>query len=599
MKRKLQPLLWFAPAIFVSLLIDSETAAIESSTATNHAIATNELPLAQIAQLQTPIPPTNEPEFPDAEPLPPLEDLLEDAPDSTTPDSEVPDSEFSFVIEEFEIDGNTAFDDEEIRSAVLQEYTGKPIGFGDLLEIEAAITKLYTDNGYINSGALIPPQQSEAGTLLITVIEGTIDDSQIAVDGRLSEEYIRDRLKRGTKTPFNINELQEALQLLQLDPLVETINAELSVGETRNEWELAVAIQQADAFNPSLFINNDRTPSVGSFQRGLEIRHDNIARGGETLSYAYRNTDGSNDYDFSLSIPFNALDGTVSFGYRFIDSDIIEPPFDSLRINSQTDEYDLTIRQPIVLTATANSTQELALGLEFSRQSNNTTIFDRELQDNVPFPLSRGADDEGETNVIALRFFQDWTRRTRSDVLAARSQFSVGLDALDATTATGRPDANFFAWRGQVQWVRLLDTESNTTVLLRSDMQFTPNDLVSLEQFTVGGSSSVRGYRQDSLLGDNGVIFSGELRFPFVRWDNNQSNLALIPFADFGTVWSDEAGPNQEEDTVVSVGLGLQLNLSDRLNARLDYGIPLVEVEDRDRTLQEEGIYFSLEYLPF
>jgi hemolysin activation/secretion protein len=559
--------------------------------------------LQPVTQIPLNIPRTTEPTVPEAEPLPPLDDLLENVPETPSPQAPTEDSEGNFTIDKFQLKGNTAFSDEEIQAQVLDKYQGKPISFSDLLKIETQITQLYTDNGYINSGAFVPPQETTEDTLIIQVVEGTIDDAQIKVNGRLSEEYIRSRLNRGVKAPFNINELQEALQLLQLNPLVKSINAELAVGASRNNWLLSVVVDQADAFEPSLFVNNSRTPSVGSFQRGIQLKHNNFAGGGEEIAFIYRNTDGSNDYDFDFTVPFNSLNGTLGLTYRYIDSDIIEPPFDALRINSQTDEYKLTIRQPIVLTATNNSTEELALGMEFARQANKTTFYDKTLQSQEPFPISRGADEEGdtkgETTVVALRFFQDWTRRTRSDVLAARSQFSVGLDALNSTTAVGRPDANFFAWRGQLQWVRLLDTESNTTILLRSDIQLSPDDLAALEQFSVGGTGSVRAYRQDSLLGDNGVILSGELRYPFWRWHDNRNSLAVVPFTDFGTVWSDKESANQEEDTVVSVGVGLQLDISDRLNARLDWGIPLVEVKDRDRTLQEDGIYFSVEYLPF
>lgn len=557
------------------------------------------LQLPEITQVPLTVPRTTEPTVPEAKPLPPLDELLENTPETTSPQTPTGDSQETFTIDRFQIEGNTAYSDEEIQAQVLKEYQGKPISFKDLLEIETKVTQLYTKNGYINSGAFVPPQKTAEGTLIVRVVEGKIDRSQVKINGRLSEEYVRSRLNRGIEAPFNINELQEALQLLQLNPLVKSINAELAVGASRNNWVLNVVVDQADAFDPSLFVNNSRTPSVGSFQRGIQLKHNNFAGGGEEIGFIYRNTDGSNDYDFDFTVPFNSLNGTFGLSYRFIDSDIIEPPFNSLRINSQTDEYKLTVRQPVILNANNYSTEELALGMEFARQANSTTIYNRETESNEPFLLSRGADENGKTTVIALRFFQDWTRRTRSDVLAARSQFSVGLDALNSTTAVGKADANFFAWRGQLQWVRLLDTESNTTILLRSDIQLSPHDLVALEQFSVGGTGSVRGYRQDSLLGDNGVILTGELRYPFWRWNDNQNSLALVPFTDFGTVWSDKEAPNQEEDTVISVGLGLQLNLSERLNARLDWGIPLVEVKDRDRTLQEDGIYFSLEYSPF
>jgi hemolysin activation/secretion protein len=277
-----------------------------------------------------------------------------------------------------------------------------------------------------------------------------------------------------------------------------------------------------------------------------------------------------------------------------VDSNIIEGNFEDVDIESQTDELELTLRQPILRRADGNSTQELALGLELSRQTNEVTLGDQ------PFPqLSPGADENGETKISAIRFFQDWTKRTRKDVLAARSQLSAGVDLFDATVNDDAPDGKFVSWRGQVQWLRQLKSSSNINLLLRSDIQLSTDDLVSLERFSLGGVDTVRGYRQDALLGDSGILTSAEVRIPFYRWSENQSSLSAVPFVDFGTTWSNSDDESQEKNTVASLGLGIRLDIFDTLNARLDYGIPLIEVKDNDDTLQEKGIYFSLEYLPF
>ncbi len=525
--------------------------------------------------------------------LPPIDDLLE-SPVNIPDSSPSEDDEAIFDVKEFNIEGNTAFEDSEIQN-LLVDYTNSKLSFADLLQIETIVTKLYTDNGYINSGAVIPAQNISDGVITIQVIEGRIEreDIQVKVNGRLSEDYVLARLKRGTKTPLNIKKLQEALQLLQLDPLIENLNAELSVGTNRDRWKLQVEVNQANAFRPVIFANNSRTPSVGSFQRGIELSHNNVSGEGDRASLVYKNTDGSNDFDVNYTVPFNSLNGTVGLRYRYITSDIVESPFNTLDIESKTDEYEISLRQPILVSAGTNSTQELAVGLELSRQANRTTV------GNQPFELSAGSEPNGETKITAVRFFQDWTRRSRQEVIAMRSQFSVGLDAFDSTINSDEPDSSFFAWRGQAQWLRQLDSNSNINLLLRSDIQLSTSDLVPLEEFSLGGIESVRGYRQDSLLGDNGVLFSAEVRIPIHRWNAQQNSISIIPFVDLGTVWSENTQNNQEEDTLASVGLGLQLAISDRLRARVDWGVPLIEVEDRDDTLQENGIYFSLEYFPF
>jgi hemolysin activation/secretion protein len=57
---------------------------------------------------------------------------------------------------------------------------------------------------------------------------------------------------------------------------------------------------------------------------------------------------------------------------------------------------------------------------------------------------------------------------------------------------------------------------------------------------------------------------------------------------------------NTDSNTLVSVGLGLRLQLNDRLTARVDWGIPLVDIsQEGESTLQENGIYFSIVSSPF
>ncbi|MGL4881637.1 MAG: ShlB/FhaC/HecB family hemolysin secretion/activation protein [Waterburya sp.] len=575
----------------ITLMLAGEKNAQANSINSLYLAQTPQLPPgSNTDNLNAPLPDTRE--RPKIKPLPPIEDFL-DTPPSQLPSETIPESEAEFRVKQFKLEGNTVLEPEEVEN-ILKDYRDRPITFAKLLELETKFTQLYTRKGYINSALIIPSQDVSRGTVTLQAIEGRVEEINVNVNGRLKEGYVRSRLGRGTKSPFNIDELQEALQILQLNPLIESLNAELSVGETRDRWKLDVDVNQAPAFDPVLFVNNNRTPSVGSFQRGLELNHNNVLGYADKFSFIFKNTDGSNDFDTSYSIPINSLDGTVGLRYRYVDSEIIENDFEDLDIESQTDEFEVTLRQPLLVTANSESTQEFALGLEFSRQSNEVTLRD------TPFPdLSPGANADGETKISALRFFQDWTRRTRKDVLAARSQLSTGLDIFDATVNEGDPDSKFVSWRGQVQWLRQLSSSSNINLFLRSDLQISNDDLVPLERFSLGGVESVRGYRQDALLGDSGLLISGEVRIPFYRWSQEQNSLTAIPFVDFGTSWSNSENLNQEEDTVASLGVAVQLDLSNLLTARLDYGIPLVEVEDSNDTLQENGVYFSLEYFPF
>jgi hemolysin activation/secretion protein len=141
--------------------------------------------------------------------------------------------------------------------------------------------------------------------------------------------------------------------------------------------------------------------------------------------------------------------------------------------------------------------------------------------------------------------------------------------------------------------VRRLDEDF--LFLLRGDLQLATTSLVPLEQFRLGGLGSSRGYRQDLILGDNGIFASAELRIPVLRIDRIDGVLQVAPFFEIGTVWNND-NLEIETNTLPSVGLGLNFTAGKRLNARLDWGISLAEVDTDSNSLQENGVYFSIDY---
>jgi len=78
------------------------------------------------------------------------------------------------------------------------------------------VAQLYIDQGYITSGALIPPQTFRGGVVRIQVVEGRVEVIGVTGTRRLSRRYVRSRLRRATSKPLNRNCLLEALQLLLL-----------------------------------------------------------------------------------------------------------------------------------------------------------------------------------------------------------------------------------------------------------------------------------------------------------------------------------------------------------------------------------------------
>ncbi|MEG4313385.1 MULTISPECIES: ShlB/FhaC/HecB family hemolysin secretion/activation protein [unclassified Microcoleus] len=138
-----------------------------------------------------------------------------------------------------------------------------------------------------------------------------------------------------------------------------------------------------------------------------------------------------------------------------------------------------------------NPRREIAIGIGTSRRESDTSLLGKD------FPLSPEADNRGRNRVAVLRLFQDFTQRGERDVLAARSQFCQGVAAFGATVSSSSPESRFLIWPGQLQYVRLFAPERLLGV--RSDVKLAGAELLSIEPFGIGGSYTLRGYRQSIL----------------------------------------------------------------------------------------------------
>lgn len=519
--------------------------------------------------------------LPEETPSPPPEPQLQTPPTQESPEVTSPSGD-DFFIKKIEVLGNTVLEDEIAK--LIQPYENRSVTFEELLELRSAIIQLYIKNGYITSGAFLPNNQDlNSGIVQIQVVEGEIKQIEIGGLNRLREGYVRSRLEQATSTPLNRQRLEEALQLLQLDPLIERVNAELVAGSNPGSNILRVSLKEAPAFHAAIGVDNKQSPSIGSLQGSVEVSHDNVLGFGDRLAAQYGRTEGLDLYDINYTIPINARNGALNFRYNNGDSRVIEREFRDVGIRSETQTYSLNFRQPITRTPT----REFALSLGLDRRRSQTYILD-----DMPFSFTVGT-EKGESKVTVIRFSQDWVDRGTRRVLAARSQFSLGIDAFDATINETGTDGRFFSWLGQFQWVQQL--LSRNLLVARIDAQLTPDSLLPLERFSIGGADTVRGYRQNQLVADNGILGSVEVRIPLA---SDSSRLQLAPSFEIGTVWNNR-DINPDPTTIASLGLGLRWQAAPDLSLRLDYGIPLISVSDEGNSLQDKGIYFSVRYQPF
>jgi hemolysin activation/secretion protein len=553
-------------------------------------------------QESLPQPSERTPPLPGLSPAAPPAPTLEVPP--TAPSQGSPDLRIRFPVKRIDVEGNTVLQ-QEIAALVAEYEQRRELSFEELLELRSRITQLYVNRGYITSGAFLPNNQLlRDGVIRIQVVEGTVERIDLCLlspqgepptrqaqeaapqngcgSAHLQDGYVRSRLAQAATRPVSQPRIERALQLLQLNPLIQQVNAELTAGSAPGLNILSVRVREAPAFHAGIGGDNYQSPSIGSGQLSVQASHDDVLGIGDRINAGYGRTEGLDSYDVGYAIPVNPQDGTVSFRYSRDESRIVEARFRRLGIRSDSETFSLGFRQPII----QEPETELAVGLQLDLRRSTTFL------DGQPFSFSLGPDN-GRSNVTVIRLSQDWVDRSARRVLAARSQFSVGLDAVDATVNNTGTDGRFFSWLGQFQWVQRL---SRRWVLVsRINAQLTPDSLLPLERFGYGGVDTVRGYEQNQLVTDSGILSSIEARFSPL---SDLDQLQLIPFIEGGYGWNNQF-PDPDRAAIASVGLGIRWAITPALSIRVDYGIPLVDVNNRGNSLQDDGLFFSVRYQPF
>ena len=173
------------------------------------------------------------PELPAAEPAEaPIEVPSEAEPEEEKPVPEVEKVPYGpkVYVSEIRLTGYTVFSSEELKK-ITAPYENRVVSSSELEDLRVALTRYYIQNGYINSGAVLPDQKVVDGVINMVIVEGKLTDFEVVGNEHLSSNFLIKRLKLGSGPPLNVNELQEQIQIILESPVIETINSALRPGD--------------------------------------------------------------------------------------------------------------------------------------------------------------------------------------------------------------------------------------------------------------------------------------------------------------------------------------------------------------------------------
>jgi hemolysin activation/secretion protein len=492
----------------------------------------------------------------------------------------------SFKLKGVIFDGNTVFKDAQLKQ-VVSPFMGKIIYLSDIEEMRYQLTKFYTSQGYINSGAIIKPNQNINNAIVIFEIqEGRLGEIQVDGTQRLSKAYVTHRIWPNKEEVFNTKKLQENFQFLLNDPLIENMNGSLTPDIKRELADLDLNVTRANPYSLELILDNTRTPSTGSKHIQLNGTVRNLSGLGDSLKVIVSSTEGTKSIESYFDVPIDQYNSKLGFSYSKRYAQVIEEPLKDIDIKSNYDAFEIKLSHELW----NNLNGAFILGTSLYKKQNHNTVLGED------FPLSLGEEDNGRSRVSAITLWQDYQIQQVDWVLAIRSTLNIGLDMLGSTVHSGDlADSKFLSWVTQLQYAKRI--ENSMQLILRTNVQLSNDKLLAMEKFSLGGFDTVRGYRENSLIRDNGYFLSAELHYALRKY-KQLSKIELVPFIDYGNGWNQ--GTKSDTEDLLGIGMGIIWAFSKSLKAELYLAHDVIQASPQFKyDLQDSGIEFRVVYTIF
>ncbi len=493
-------------------------------------------------------------------------------------------------LREISIAGNTQIPTQQLQEK-LQDFIGKKISASDVEEMRTRLSRLYIDQGYLNSGALfVMPSTPHNDTLQFKIIEGRLQEVRAQGLQGLDSLYIKRRLPDHTQV-LNMNTLREQFQLLLQDPLFERIQSRLLP-----TGELGVAILELDvlrkpAYSFSVYANNYRSPAIGEAVLGATLVVRNLTGGGDALDLQLGKSHGATPYHIGWTTPMVDPNLSLQISWDHGRSTVVEAPLDLVDIHSQTSAMEFKLGQALVNTLA----RRVEIGLALANKQTRSSLLGED------FSFSPG-EVNGRSKAQVLKFSQDWSERSEYSGLLARSVFHFGRNnnqvegLIDAVGSDEHlvPPRRYWYWSGQLQWLRQL-SDWNAQMVFRGQWQWSPARLIPMEKIALGGNATVRGFRESSLLRDQGQILGLEFHKSFLSDAESKQQISGLVFVDAGY------GKNHHEaaQTLSSFGIGLKLQstswFADLVLAKRMAGAAIMSSQKKS-TWQDKGVQLQLGY---
>lgn len=486
-----------------------------------------------------------------------------------------------FPIQKIEIEGW----DEDL-TPLVADYIGRCIRATDIDAILARLTEHFVEQGFVTTRPYIPQQDLRTGLLKIVVVEGKVEGVRPAEGTALTAGQIWTAFPGLVGQRLNLRDFEQGT-----DQINRLRNSQSSVkfepGKSQGGSMALVDNPRAKSWRVSGGVDNSGSEATGENQ---------LLGSGETYNWF-----GINDL---VSLSYNR-DTAPSDGPRASDSRSlsVSVPYGYWLASLSASRF--RFQNPIFGTTqtykSSGQTTTFRGDLEWVAhrdQVSKTTLTGSLTYKNIENYVEDILLEVSSRKLTVAGLLLTHSRRVGAGLVSISAGYQSGERWLGAKEDHERnnsgPEAQFEKYTGDVTVIQNVNISDLAFVITSgARAQWSPDTLYSSERFSIGSLSTVRGFKENSILGDNGALWRNELALRIPISDAKLHTLAreLRPFIayDYGVIRQDE-DEAFEGGRLSGWAIGLRAS-----GDNLDFAITYARAIDAPSFIEERGseVYFS------
>ncbi len=439
------------------------------------------------------------------------------------------------VLQDIIIKGNTKVSSEKLNS-MLTVKKGSVLNSKALNDNVRAIEQYYHDQGYILT-KVSDVAMGDGGVLTIAVNEGILEGIQVKGNEKTKTNVITREIKLKPNQPFNVKDAKRSMQKVYNLGYFEDVNMKLNPGQEPNAIVLETTVVEQKTGRFSIgggYSKNDGMVGI------IELGDDNFRGSGDKvkLHWEFGGNASNRNYELSYNRPW--LDSKqTSLGFSVYDM-----------TNEYTDYYDDNGNEKARYDKKRKGF-DVTLGRPQGEYVQNYISLKQRKDTYMEWVSGEKYDDTykennfGKTNSISLMRVYD----SRDNVFSPTEGNRVALTAEFAGKSLGG-DFNYNKYTAETR--NYLKVGHAQVVALRGTVGYADGEMPDSGRFAVGGSDTLRGYRDDQFKGNKMLAATAEYRFPIA------SKIEGVAFTDIGKAWSGEG--YKLNDLEASVGVGVRVS---------------------------------------